>query len=88
MIDSPVSKTLFHWTEAVVMFAIIAGAALSCVVCVANGDAEACFGILLVSGMALVAVVGSGRSVSPTFPAQRRVAARRGVPYLTCVSTR
>jgi hypothetical protein len=88
MINSPVSKTPGHWTEAVVVFAVAAGAALSCVVCIANGDADACLGILMVSGMALVGVIGSRYVVSPTSSVRRRDARRQGVPYLTCVSTR
>jgi hypothetical protein len=88
MFHSPVSKTPRHWTETVVVFAIVAGAALSCAVCIANDDARACLGILLAFGMALVAVVGSGRGVFPTSTVRHRGARRQGVPYLTCVSTR
>ena len=41
--------------------AIVAGAVLACLLCLANGSLAACLGVLLVFGMALVAVV-SGRS--------------------------
>ena len=88
MTNSPVSKTPRHWTEGVVVFAIAAGAALSCVVCIVNGDAQACLGILMVSGMALVGVIGSRCVVSQASPVQGRGVRRQGVPYLTCVSTR
>jgi len=88
MFNSHVSKTPHHWSEAVVVFAIAASAALSCVVCIANGDAEACLGILMVSGMALVGVIGSRCGVSQASPVQSRGVRRQGVPYLTCVSTR
>jgi hypothetical protein len=88
MINSSVSKTPGHWTEIVMVSAVAAGAVLSCVLCIANNDAKACFGILTVSGMALAAVFGGGRNVVPTSQVRRRGARRQSVPYLTCVSTR
>jgi hypothetical protein len=88
MFNSPVSKPPRHWTDAAMVFTIAAGTVLSCAVCVANGDADACLGILLVSGMALVAVIGSGRGMVLASPVRRRDVRRQGVPYLTCVSTR
>ena len=40
--------------------AVVVGAVLACLLCLANGSPAACLGVLLVFGMALVAVV-SGR---------------------------
>jgi hypothetical protein len=88
MFSSPVSKPPGRRTEIVMAFVITAGVALSCVVCIANGDADACLGILMVFGMVLVGVIGSRCVVSPTSSVRRRDVRRQGVPYLTCVSTR
>ena len=41
--------------------AIVVGAVLACLLCLANGSLAACLGVLLVFGMALVAVA-AGRS--------------------------
>ena len=41
--------------------AIVVGAVFACLLCLANGSPAACLGVLLVFGMALVAVI-SGRS--------------------------
>ena len=53
--------------------AIVVGAVLACLLCLANGSLAACLGVLLVFGMALVAVA-TGRSdaaAAAKFGAQR-----------------
>ena len=58
--------------------AIVAGAALACFLCLANGNPAACLGVLPVFGMALIAVAGGRPAVRPPLSMPRyRVPERR-----------
>ena len=52
------------------------------------GDAAACVGVLLVFGMALVAVVCGRPGLRPPSPPRPRGRPPRQAAHLTCVSTR
>lgn len=90
----------YPWFDRLVALVIIVGAALSCILCLANGNPAASLGVLLVFGMALIAVAASRsdglRNVptpryrapeTPATPANRpvqRMAPPWGRPRLSC----
>ena len=64
-------KNRYPWTDCFAALAIVVGAVLTCVLSVANGNAGACAGVLLVFGMALTAVLGGRSEVRMSSPIQR-----------------
>lgn len=58
--------------------AIVAGAVFASFLCLANGNPAACLGVLLVFGMALIAVAGDRPAVRPetSMPRYRAPASR------------
>lgn len=65
-------KNRYQWSDYFAAFSIVVGGALSCSLCFTHGDGEACAGVLLVFGMALIGVLGGRPERRLTAPAQHR----------------
>lgn len=65
-------KNRYQWSDYFSACSIVVGAALSCSLCFTHGDGEACAGVLLVFGMALVGALGGRADQRLRAPAQRR----------------
>ena len=88
MTNAFVSGDRHRRADGVAAAAVAACAVLLCGLCVVNGDAAACVGVLLVFGMALVAVVCDRPGLRPPSPPRPRGRPRRQAAHLTCVSAR
>jgi peptidoglycan/LPS O-acetylase OafA/YrhL len=80
-------KNRYQWTNYFAALSIVAGAAISCVLCFSNDNPGASIGLLLVFGMALIAVLGGRSEARLTLPIQRRRALEMQVmhgPTLQC----
>lgn len=70
-------KSRYQWTDYLAALSIVVGAALSSVLCWSNDNPGACIGVLVVFGMALIAVLGGRSELRLTLPIQPRRAPER-----------